>query len=79
MGQIISESISGWGILLGADNQPNFWGKIIDYKGEMIIFEEFGQYPKRLVLECKSAADAQEGFDIMSKFFEQQRDMAEGA
>ncbi|EKE22229.1 MAG: hypothetical protein ACD_7C00018G0002 [uncultured bacterium] len=54
-----------WGVLFNANNQPTSWRKITGYKNKMVIFEDFGQYPERLVLVFDSAEGAQEGFEIL--------------
>ncbi|KKP72752.1 MAG: hypothetical protein UR65_C0012G0017 [Candidatus Moranbacteria bacterium GW2011_GWE2_35_164] len=56
-----------WGVLFNANNQPFCWGEIIGHKDDMVIFENRGQYPRRLVFECESALSAQEAFDAMIK------------
>lgn len=63
----IAKEMGGWGwaVLFNANNQATSWRKITGSRDEMIIFEDFGQYPKRLTLECDSALSAQETFEAM--------------
>lgn len=61
----ITKGTEKWGVLFNANNQAIFWRKITGSEGEMVIFEDFGQYPKRLTLECDSALSAQETFEAM--------------
>lgn len=66
MGNIASvEGAGKWGVLFDGNNSPIYWKPIMGYDGQMVIFEDGNQYPKRLVFECDSALSAQETFEAM--------------
>lgn len=71
-----TDSAGKWGVLFDANNQPIAWRRITGFDGDMIIFEDFGQYPERLVLVVDSAEDAQEGFEALGNLVDKSLWMA---